>query len=45
MFVVANHVKALVDLQQKIESAKKLLASGVPPQDVAKNLDVSVATL
>ncbi len=29
----------------KIESAKKLLASGVPPKDVAKNLGVSVATL
>jgi DNA invertase Pin-like site-specific DNA recombinase len=29
----------------KIESAKKLLASGVPPRDVAKNLGVSVPTL
>jgi DNA invertase Pin-like site-specific DNA recombinase len=29
----------------KIESAKKLLANGVPPRDVAKNLDVSVPTL
>ena len=29
----------------KIESAKKLLASGVPPKDVAKNLSVSVPTL
>ncbi len=29
----------------KIESAKKLLASGMPPRDVAKNLDVSVPTL
>lgn len=29
----------------KIESAKKLLASGVPPKDVAKNLGVSVPTL
>ena len=29
----------------KIESAKKLLANGVPPKDVAKNLGVSVATL
>jgi DNA invertase Pin-like site-specific DNA recombinase len=29
----------------KIESAKKLLANGVPPQDVAKNLGVSVPTL
>ena len=29
----------------KIESAKKLLATGVPPRDVAKNLGVSVPTL
>jgi DNA invertase Pin-like site-specific DNA recombinase len=29
----------------KIESAKKLLASGAPPKDVAKNLGVSVPTL
>ena len=29
----------------KIESAKKLIASGVPPKDVEKNLGVSVATL
>ena len=29
----------------KIESAKKLLASGVPPKDVAQNLGVSIATL
>ena len=29
----------------KIESAKKLLANGVPPRDVAKNLGVSVSTL
>ena len=29
----------------KIESAKKLLDSGVPPKDVAKNLGVSVPTL
>jgi len=29
----------------KVESAKKLLASGVPPKDVAKNLGVSVPTL
>ena len=28
----------------KIESAKKLLASGVPPKDVAKNLGVSIPT-
>ena len=29
----------------KIESAKKLLSSGVPPKEVAKNLGVSVSTL
>lgn len=29
----------------KIESAKNLLASGIPPRDVAKNLGVSVPTL
>ena len=29
----------------KIESAKKLLANGVPPRDVAENLGVSVPTL
>lgn len=29
----------------KVESAKKLLASGVPPKDVTKNLGVSVPTL
>lgn len=29
----------------KIESAKKLLASGIPPRDVAKDLGVSVPTL
>lgn len=29
----------------KIESAKKLLANGVPPRDVAKNLGVSIPTL
>ena len=29
----------------KIASARKLLASGVPPRDVAKNLGVSVPTL
>jgi len=29
----------------KIESAKKLLANGVPPRDVAKNLNVSIPTL
>ena len=31
--------------QSKVESAKKLLASGIPPRDVAKNLGVSVPTL
>lgn len=30
---------------RKIESAKKLLASGIAPKDVAKNLGVSVPTL
>jgi DNA invertase Pin-like site-specific DNA recombinase len=29
----------------KIESARKLLASGIPPRDVAKNLGVSIPTL
>ena len=29
----------------KIESARKLLANGVPPRDVARNLGVSVPTL
>lgn len=29
----------------KIESAKKLLASGIPPRDVAKDLGVSIPTL
>jgi len=29
----------------KIESTRKLLASGVPPKNVAKNLGVSVPTL
>jgi len=29
----------------KIESAKKLLASGMSPKEVAKNLGVSVPTL
>jgi DNA invertase Pin-like site-specific DNA recombinase len=29
----------------KIKSAKKLLASGVPPRDVADNLGVSLPTL
>lgn len=29
----------------KIKSAKKLLANGIPPKDVAQNLGVSVPTL
>jgi DNA invertase Pin-like site-specific DNA recombinase len=29
----------------KIESANKLLANGVPPRDIAKNLGISVPTL
>ena len=29
----------------KIESAKKLLADGIPPRDVAQNLGVSIPTL
>jgi transposase-like protein len=31
--------------ESKIESAKKLLSSGVPAKDVAKNIGVSVPTL
>ncbi|MDS4031361.1 MAG: recombinase family protein [Candidatus Competibacter sp.] len=31
--------------ESKIESARTLLASGVPPKDVAKNLGVSIPTL
>ena len=31
--------------ESKIESARKLLANGMPPRDVAKNLSVSVPTL
>ena len=31
--------------EDKVESAKKKLAIGVPAKDVAKNLGVSVATL
>jgi DNA invertase Pin-like site-specific DNA recombinase len=29
----------------KIESARKLLANGIPPRDMAKNLGVSIPTL
>jgi DNA invertase Pin-like site-specific DNA recombinase len=35
--------RAMTD--SKVESAKRLLASGVPPREVASNLSVSVATL
>jgi DNA invertase Pin-like site-specific DNA recombinase len=31
--------------ESKIDSARKLLASGIPPKEVAKNLGVSVPTL
>jgi DNA invertase Pin-like site-specific DNA recombinase len=31
--------------ESKIVSARKLLANGVPPRDVAKNLGVSILTL
>jgi len=31
--------------ESKIEAAKKLLTSGIPPKDIAKNLGVSVPTL
>ena len=31
--------------KSKIESAKKLLATGIPPKDVAQNLGVSIPTL
>ena len=31
--------------ESKIESAKKLLASGIPPKDVAKNLGISIPPL
>lgn len=31
--------------ESKVDAAKKLLASGIPPKDVAKNLGVSVPTL
>jgi len=37
------HVRQMTD--SKIELAKKLLATGVPPRDVADNLGVSVPTL
>jgi len=31
--------------ESKLESARKLLASGIPPKEVAKNLGISVPTL
>ena len=31
--------------KSKIESAKKLLKSGMPPKDVAQNLGISIPTL
>jgi len=31
--------------ESKMDSAKKLLASGIPPRDVAKDLGISVPTL
>ncbi|MHC5853548.1 recombinase family protein [Nostoc sp.] len=31
--------------ESKLEAAKKLLASGIPPKEVAKNLGISVPTL
>ncbi len=31
--------------ESKVESARKLLASGIPPKDVAKDLEISVPTL
>lgn len=31
--------------ESKLESAKKLLVSGIPPKEVAKNLGISVPTL
>lgn len=39
-------MKLLVEMtDSKIESAKKLLAGGMPPRDVAENLGVSIPTL
>lgn len=37
-----GHKRLMTD--SKIESARKLLVSGVPPRDVARNLGVSVPT-
>lgn len=35
--------RAMTD--SKLEAAKKLLADGIPPKDVAQNLGVSIPTL
>jgi len=32
-------------IASKLESARKLLADGIPPKEVAKNLGISVPTL
>jgi len=40
---VGGRKRAMTD--SKIESAKRLLADGIPPKDVAQNLGVSVPTL
>ena len=40
---VGGRKKTMTD--SKLASAKKLLNSGVPPKDVAKDLGVSLATL
>ena len=42
-----DHIQqAATDARSFVEGmAKKLLASGVPPRDVAKNLGVSIPTL
>ena len=40
---VAGRKRTMTD--SKLASAKKLLNSGVPPKDVAKDLGVSLATL
>ena len=56
MFRLSNNLVRLLSIKlargskrqmtdSKIVSAKKLLANGVPPRDVAKNLGVSVPTL
>jgi DNA invertase Pin-like site-specific DNA recombinase len=40
---VGGRKRSMTD--SKIESAKRLLADGIPPKDVAGNLGVSVPTL